>query len=571
MPAYEATESKLRKKNLEDRYSPNDNPATLEESLINTKEEGDLLKQALSGKLTNEWQERLSEKWPGFNTTGVQEEIIKSATQVVYPNNNITRDIKLRFEWEAVEHIKLSEICLAFNLRILKNENDNTYFNMTAGHADEALMKKFCVREDFMFYWIKGIKLFTNLAKNQEHCSNNFVPSEFLSRMKALTYKKNYKKMYREKNLDQQMGSVSFGDPREFYSKHPTLDESTAVGGNIQAITGDAPNYQAILANRYNKKACGLNGLNFLIPLKLFNEIFEIEDYIGRKKFPLEIYFENKYDKLLEYIFPISEAQIASLSNVGFKMEDPRLFMQNHKINPTLVVEKTSLMMANPDKPYTLFRMQHLETIDNVVNNRNEFTIDMGNNKVSNWLGNTIIISCYRKDQLEHQNKNCMTLRDVSTAIVSQVSFSNCRRSYDSNPGDVIQFDMKDFLTRCQVYRMYASWHNGGLSSTSNIDNFVSAYHDQNDTFITNVSDYYDVSINYDQPLVFDMTSDYNSVQNAPPQIMTGSSAFQITIKFKENFTGQVTVGVYVPTEYIQNGTGLHEEITYSPNSLKAS
>ena len=40
------------------------------------------------------------------------------------------------------------------------------------------------------------------------------------------------------------------------------------------------------------------------------------------------------------------------------------------------------------------------------------------------------------------------------------------------------------------------------------------------------------------------MTSDYNSVQNGPPKIMTGNSALRITLNFKENFSGQVTVGV---------------------------
>ena len=63
------------------------------------------------------------------------------------------------------------------------------------------------------------------------------------------------------------------------------------------------------------------------------------------------------------------------------KMEDPRLFVQIYKINPTLVVEKTSLLMANPDKPYTLFKMQHLELIDSNVDNKNELTIEMGNKK----------------------------------------------------------------------------------------------------------------------------------------------------------------------------------------------
>ena len=110
--------------------------------------------------------------------------------------------------------------------------------------------------------------------------------------------------------------------------------------------------------------------------------------------------------------------------------------------------------MANPDKPYTLFKMQHLELIDSNVDNKNELTIEMGNTKVSHWLGNTIIISCYRKDQLEHQNKNCMTMRDMATSVVQEVIFGNCRRSYDSNAGDTITFNMSDFLHRMQVHRM---------------------------------------------------------------------------------------------------------------------
>ena len=67
------------------------------------------------------------------------------------------------------------------------------------------------------------------------------------------------------------------------------------------------------------------------------------------------------------------------------------------------------------------------------------------------------------------------------------------------------------------------------------------------------------------------MTSDYNLVQNAPPQIMAGNSAFRITLKFKENFSRQVTVGVYVSVKYVETGTGINGEITYSPHSLKAT
>ena len=52
---------------------------------------------------------------------------------------------------------------------------------------------------------------------------------------------------------------------------------------------------------------------------------------------------------------------------------------------------------------------------------------------------------------------------------------------------------------------------------------------------------------------------------------MTGNSAFRITLKFKENFSGQVTVGVYVPVEYVETGTGVNREITYLPHSLKAT
>ena len=93
-------------------------------------------------------------------------------------------------------------------------------------------------------------------------------------------------------------------------------------------------------------------------------------------------------------------------------MDHPRLYVQMYIINPMLVVEKTCLMMPNPDKPYALFRMQHLELIYSNLYTKNEMTFEMGYTKVSNRLGNTVIISCYRKDQLEHQNKNCMTMKD---------------------------------------------------------------------------------------------------------------------------------------------------------------
>ena len=42
----------LRKGELKEQYSSNKNPATLEESLLSTKKEGELLNQALSGTLS---------------------------------------------------------------------------------------------------------------------------------------------------------------------------------------------------------------------------------------------------------------------------------------------------------------------------------------------------------------------------------------------------------------------------------------------------------------------------------------------------------------------------------------
>ena len=86
----------LRKGELKERYSSNKNPATLGKSLLTTKKEGDLLNQALSGTLSKEWPHQLSEKWKGFNTSGVQEDEIKATSIVVSPNNNTTPELKLR-------------------------------------------------------------------------------------------------------------------------------------------------------------------------------------------------------------------------------------------------------------------------------------------------------------------------------------------------------------------------------------------------------------------------------------------------------------------------------------------
>ena len=164
-----------------------------------------------------------------------------------------------------------------------------------------------------------------------------------------------------------------------------------------------------------------------------------------------------------------------------------------------------------------------------------------------------------------------MTMRDMATGAMQEVIFGKCRRSYDSNVGETITFNMNNFLHRMQVHRIYMSWHNGGLQPTSDIDNFSSAFNLENNTLISHVGDYFDSTISYSEPLVFDMTSDYNSVQNALPQIMTGTSSFRITLKLKEKFSGQVKVGVYVPVEYVETGTGVNSEFTYSPHSLKAT
>ena len=226
---------------------------------------------------------------------------------MISPNNNTASELKLRFQWDSLDHIKLSDICFAFKLRTYKsgrNERVPTAFNMTAVHTDATLMKKFSLREDFIFYLIKGLKLFTIEAKNLEHCRNNYVVFEYLSRMKAMTYKKNYRKIYREKNLDYQLGTVGFGDDSfvDFHANHPTLDKSKSTNANIQAIdTARSPKYKTVLCDCYNAKACG-NGVNFLVPLKLLSEIFEIDEYIGRgKKFALELYLENNYNKFLEH------------------------------------------------------------------------------------------------------------------------------------------------------------------------------------------------------------------------------------------------------------------------------
>ena len=101
--------TKLRKGELKERYASNENPATLGESLLSTKKERELLKQALSGTLSKEWQHQLSEKWNGFNTSGVQEDVIKATSLVISPNNNTTPVLKLRFQWDSLDHIKLSD------------------------------------------------------------------------------------------------------------------------------------------------------------------------------------------------------------------------------------------------------------------------------------------------------------------------------------------------------------------------------------------------------------------------------------------------------------------------------
>ena len=44
--------TKLRKGELKERYASNENPTTLEESLLSTKKERELLNQALSGTLS---------------------------------------------------------------------------------------------------------------------------------------------------------------------------------------------------------------------------------------------------------------------------------------------------------------------------------------------------------------------------------------------------------------------------------------------------------------------------------------------------------------------------------------
>ena len=132
-----------------------------------------------------------------------------------------------------------------------KNERVPTAFNMTAVYANAALMRKFCLREDFIFYLIKGLKLLTNEAKNQDHCTNSYVVSEYLSRMKAMTYMKNNGKTYREKKLDYQLGMVGFSNDSfvNFYANHPILDKSTNT--NIRAIdTARSPKYQTVLCDR---------------------------------------------------------------------------------------------------------------------------------------------------------------------------------------------------------------------------------------------------------------------------------------------------------------------------------
>ena len=107
--------TKLRKGELKEQYASNKNPATLEESLLTNKKEGKLLHKAFSDTLGKEWQHQLREKWKGFNTSGVHEDVIKATSFVISPNNNTTPELKLRFQWDLLDHIKLSDIYWRLN------------------------------------------------------------------------------------------------------------------------------------------------------------------------------------------------------------------------------------------------------------------------------------------------------------------------------------------------------------------------------------------------------------------------------------------------------------------------
>ena len=226
-------------------------------------------------------------------------------------------------------------------------------------------------------------------------------------------------------------------------------------------------------------------GYPFSVPLKLLCEIFGIDEYIGKnKKWRIELNLEQDMTKLMEHIRPITDLEVVNNASAVFVIENPVIALNNYKIANTLAAQKLLAIQQHGNDPYYLSRFAHFESITTTVENQSTTTIALGNNKSSDTVPHAIIISVKNRFDAEHNNKLCLSARELAAEVIQTIEIFNFRRTFLNSPGDTITIDLRNPQHLRQLWLDHISFSNGGKSSTFDIKNISDLYDRENDSFI---------------------------------------------------------------------------------------
>ena len=551
------------------RYTPNHKgPVSIDEALQDAENEQRLLQQAVQGNISAEYNAALSEKYPGFLTAVSQSDVIAVNLQKFSYETSSDLANLVTFTMKLSEWTIPQDYILEFDLLLYKNLNTPTKFDTT--QADKDLLKRVTLCENFITHFFKTIKVFPNSLKNNQTCANNANFNRAFDRFKMNLVKKSYLKNFRTARLNRELAMTEEkgGDPS--FAETKTLVQSVNPNGLIRAINGAPADYQTKNFELYNQ-VMSENGFHFRVPLSLLCEFFQINTYYGKgKELKIEFYIENDMNQLLELIRPYTAADETALAGVGVAMKNAMIYVNTYRIKQSIPLEKTLYMNSNKDTPYTLLRFAHYEQVVTNIENQTSVTILLGSIKTADVVPHSIILSVLSKKENDHLNKNCFTPSEMATSYIKNINLQNFRRTFVNSPGDNQELDLDKVDDQQFLFRSYVSWCKGNTPSTLNINNFSEYYTADDDTFIKTPQDYFSQT-NISDPLVIDTTSDYNYVNDQPPAIVSGNNAFQITIQFRERFTGICTLYFQHPAQMIQTGTGEDENYTYVPNKFKSS
>ena len=243
------------------RYTPDENASTgastIEDALQQAEKENQLLNAAATNSINKDMKSMLEERFNGFKVATPQEELLSVTQQRFTPDNNTDPTQQFVFALELNEHVIPSDFNLEFKVSLYKSINgtNKTRFpiNADVNHVDNTSPLKIAPVENFIFHYIKSMKVFTNYALESDICSNNFTTGRNNNNFKAFLQKKMYKKTFKDEYLNAQMGmcDVCSGDPNVDHL--PTVDQSlaaTAINPSLPANNANTPRYQTFLKDK---------------------------------------------------------------------------------------------------------------------------------------------------------------------------------------------------------------------------------------------------------------------------------------------------------------------------------